>query len=122
MYTYPLRGPFTENQEVEDRFIDCFFRKIELRVLKDKEVFFLTEILLYLKEMSYEVGLDSPPSRLTHTYQLSKILLSGFRDKISIVRFGNRDAVISKEVNPLSYSYTTIKRYGLDRKEGLQQR
>ena len=72
--------------------------------------------------MSYEVGLDSPPSILTHTYQLSKILLSGFRDKISIVRFGNRDAVISKEVNPLSYSYTTIKRYGLDRKEGLQQR
>lgn len=67
--------------------------------------------------MSYEVGLDSPPSRLTHTYQLSKILLSGFRDKISIVRFGNRDAVISKEVNPLSYSYTTIKRYGLDRKK-----
>lgn len=122
MYTYPLRGPFTENQEVEDRFIDCFSRKIELRVLKDKEVFFLTEILLYLKEMSYEVGLDSPPSILTHTYQLSKILLSGFRDKISIVRFGNRDAVISKEVNPLSYSYTTIKRYGLDRKEGLQQR
>ena len=122
-YTYQLREPFTENQEVEDKLIDCFFQKIELRVLKDKEALFLTELLLDLKEMSYEFGLDSSPrSRLTHTYQLKKTLLSRLRDKINIVRFGNHDAVISKEVDPLSYSYAIIKGHRLDRKEGLQQR
>ena len=49
-YTCQLREPFTENREVEDKFIDCFFRKIELRVLKDKEAFILTELLLDLKD------------------------------------------------------------------------
>ena len=94
----------------------------ELRVLKDKEPFFLTEILLDLKEMSYEFGLDSPPSRLTHTYQLKKTLLSRLGDKINIFRFGHCDVVISKEVEPLFCSYATITGHGLDRKEGLQQR
>ena len=64
------------NQEVEDKLIDFFLRKIELRILKDKKTFLLTELLLDLKEMSYEFGLDSPASRLTHTYQLKKMLLS----------------------------------------------
>ena len=63
--------------------------------------------------MSYEFGLDSPQSRLTHTNQLKKRLLSHLGDKINIASFGNRYAVISKNVDPLSYSYATIKGHGL---------
>ena len=108
---HQLTKPFTENHEVEDKIIDCFFRKIKLRVLYDKGSFLLTELLLDLKEMSYEFGLDSPPSRLTHTYQLKKMLFSRLGDKINIVSFGDHDAAISKD--PLSYSYATIKGHGL---------
>ena len=63
--------------------------------------------------MSYELGLDSPPNRLNRTYQLKKTLFSHLGDKINIVSFGNRDAVISRQVDPLSSSYATIKGHGL---------
>ena len=76
-------------------------------------VFLLTELLLDLKEMSNEFGLNSTPKKLTHTYQLKNMLLSRFEDRIKIVTYGKRDAVISKDVDPLAYSYATIKGSGL---------
>jgi len=44
---------------------------------------------------------------------LKNMLLLRLEDKINIVSFGNRDVIISKEVDPLTYSYATIKGHGL---------
>ena len=38
MYTYQLTLEDVNTKHIEDQLIDCFFRKIELKVLKDKEV------------------------------------------------------------------------------------
>ena len=87
MYTYQLISISFKTKKLRISLLIALSKRIKLRVLKDKEAFLLTEILLDLKEMSYDFGLDSPPSRLTHTYQLKKMILSCLRDKINIVIF-----------------------------------
>lgn len=87
MYTYQLISFSFKTKKLRISLLIALSKRIKLRVLKDKEAFLLTEILLDLKEMSYDCGLDSPPSKLTHTYQLNKMILSCLRDKIDIVIF-----------------------------------
>ena len=75
-YTYQAKDTDAEIKEVEDPLINCFFRKIELRVVSDREAFLLTELMQDVKEKSEEFGLKAPPIRLNHTYQLKKMLTS----------------------------------------------
>lgn len=105
--------PEEEIKELEDKVTDLFLRKIELRVCKDKDVFLLTDLLADLKELSCEFGLDSTPSGLKQTYQLKKVLLTKLENKINIVSYGKGDAVLSKEIDPLTYTYATVKGNGL---------
>ena len=63
--------------------------------------------------MSVEFGLQGPPRRLIHTYQLKKMLQLRLGDNICISSFGNPDAVHSINVGPLLYSHATIKGHGL---------
>lgn len=61
-YTYQTTLEDVNTQQIEDELIDCFFRKIELEVLKDKEAYLPTVLLQDIKEMSVEFGLQEPPS------------------------------------------------------------
>ena len=69
-----------KTDHIEDKLIYCFFEKIELKVLKDKVAYLLTDLLQDIKEMRAEFGLQEPPRRLIHTYQLKKILQLRFGD------------------------------------------
>lgn len=60
-YTYQTTLEDVNTQQIEDELIDCFFRKIELEVLKDKEAYLPTALLQDIKEMSVEFGLQEPP-------------------------------------------------------------
>ena len=59
-YTYQTTLEDVNTQQIEDELIDCFFRKIELEVLKD-EAYLPTVLLQDIKEMSVEFGLQEPP-------------------------------------------------------------
>ena len=112
-YTYQPTLEDVNTKHIEDQLVDCFFRKTELKVLKDKEAYLLTDLLQDIKEMSVEFRLQEPPRRLIHTYQLKKMLQLRLGDDIYIFNFGNRDAVHSINVDPLLYSHATIKGHGL---------
>ena len=112
-YTYQPTLEDIKTKHTENQLTDCFFRKIELKVLKDKEAYYLTDLLQDLKEMSVEFGLQEPSKRFIHTYQLKKMLQLRLGDDICISSFGNRDAVHSLNVDPLLYSHATIKGHGL---------
>ena len=60
-YTYQTTLEDVNTQQIEDELIDCFFRKTELEVLKDKEAYLPTVLLQDIKEMSVEFGLQEPP-------------------------------------------------------------
>ena len=108
-YTYRPTLEGLNTKHIEDQLIDCFFRNIELKVLKDKEAYLLTDLLQDKKEMSVEFGLQELPKRLIYTYQLKKMLQLRLGDDICISSFGNRDVVHSTNVDPLLYSHATIK-------------
>ena len=112
-YTYQPTLEDVNTKHIEDPLIDCFFRKIELKVLRDKEAYLLTNLLQDIKEMSVEYGLTEPPRRLIHTYQLKKMIQLRLGNDICISSFRNRNAVHSINVDPLLYSYATIKGHGL---------
>ena len=112
-YTYQPTLEDANTKHIEDQLIDCFFRKIELKVLKDKKAYLLTDLLQDIKEMSVEFGLQELRRRLIHTYQLKKMLQLRFGNDLCISSFGNRDAVHSINVDLLLYSHATIKGHGL---------
>ena len=97
---------------IKDKQIGCYFTKIELKVLNDKEANLLTDLLQDIKEMSVEFRLQKPPRRLIHTYQLKKILQLRFGHNNWISSFGNCNAVHSINLDPLLYSHGTIKWHG----------
>ena len=99
--------------ELENKVTELFLRKVEVKVCKDKEAFLLSDLITDLTDMCIEFGLDSTPITLRHTYQLKKVLLTELEDKITIVSYGKSDAVISKEMDPLAYSYATVRGNGL---------
>ena len=44
-YTYQPTLEDVNTKHIEDQLTDCFFRKIELKVLRDKEAYLLTDLL-----------------------------------------------------------------------------
>ena len=112
-YTYQPTLEDVNTKYIEDQLIDCFFRKIELKVLKDKEAYLLSELLQDIKEMSVKFGLQEPPRRLIHTYQLKKMIQLRLGEDMCISIFGNCDAIHSINVDSLLCIHTTIKKHGL---------
>ena len=72
-YTYQATLEDVNTKHIEDQLVDFFFRKIELKVLKGKEAYLLTNLLQDIKEMSVKFGLQEPPRRLIDSYVLAKI-------------------------------------------------
>ena len=112
-YTYQPTLEDVNTKHSEDQLVDCFFRKIELKVLKDEEAYLLTDLLQDIKEMSDKFGLQKPPRRLIHTYQLKKMIQLRLGEDICISSFGNCDAIHSINVDSLLCIHATIKEHGL---------
>ena len=105
-YTYQPTLEDVNTKHIEDQLVDCFLRKIELKFLKDNQAYLLTDLLRDIKEMSVKFGLQEPPRRSIHTYQLKKMLQLRLGDDICISSFGNRDAVHSPIM--LTHCYTDM--------------
>ena len=82
-------------------------------MVKDKDAYILSELLRDFEEISKEFGLEEPPVRLKHTYQLKKMLISRLGEEIRICKLSNRDVVYPKSVDQFSYSQATLKGHGL---------
>ena len=112
-YTYQSATTDANIKELEEQVMKNFFRKVRLNVVKDKAAYILSELLRDFEEISKEFGLEEPPVRLKHTYQLKKMLISRLGEEISICKLSNRDVVYPKSVDPLCYSQVTLKGHGL---------
>lgn len=65
-------------------------RKVDLRAIRDRVAFLLTELLADVKETSTKFGLEEPPDTLSHNCQLKKRLSDRFRNDIRFCKVVNR--------------------------------
>ena len=51
-YTYQALKSDVQHKDLEDKLINNFLRKVELRVIKDKQAFLLCELIKHINELS----------------------------------------------------------------------
>ena len=91
----------SDNNEIEEKVLEHFFRKVERKVIKDKDAYLLSELLEDCLEISEEFGLNESPPCLRHTYRMKDALMDRFGGKIEFSNVSKKDYVKMTLRNPL---------------------
>ena len=102
-----------DTHELEEKIISYFLSQVETKVLKDHNTYFLNQLCEDCKEISKEFGLDDSPTCLRYSHRMKETLIETFSDKIQFSKVGKYVAVHPYDVNPLTYTVSTLKGYGL---------
>ena len=112
-FTYEYQKKPTVTFFNETTILHYFFRQIELKVVKDNEVFLVNELMKNIQESSEEHGQEEPLAQHWDSKRLKEKLLDQFREKIQFTKIGNKNVLHSSDISSLAYTETTLKGHAL---------
>ena len=97
--------------KIKDDVSETFFRLFSKKVIKQKEAYLLTELLIDIEEMSHDAGLDKPV--ISQTSNLKRKLEELYNDQIGFEKVNKKLLVYPSDVNPCFYVTKTLGGAGL---------
>ena len=95
----------------KETVLDIFHQRIKSKIIRERCAFLLNELLVDMKILSEEQGLDEPP--INNTRSLKRYVAATFEDEISFFPKGKYLLVHASEMNPCEYSIATLHGCGL---------
>ena len=101
-----------EMQKAKKEDILTLFRyKVRTRIVRDKEAYFLHELL---KDVEYYSSAQNvTPAVITHSGALKQHIIANFEDEVSFFPCGKYLLVHPSDINPCTYSVATMHGFGL---------